>query len=154
MKKYEFILKNLDCPNCANKIQNMLAKNNELSDVVVNFNTLRLKYKTDTLSKDVVEKIVKKIEPEVELIEVEKHEETTNVKNDILRLVIGILTANIGFLLPTKGLVSSFFIITGYMILLYRTIKNAVKLLRTSHSINENFLVTISCIGAYLIRTF
>ena len=37
------------------------------------------------------------------------------------------------------------------MILLYRTIKNAVKLLRTSHSINENFLVTISCIGAYLI---
>lgn len=37
------------------------------------------------------------------------------------------------------------------MILLYRTIKNAIKLLRISHSINENFLVVISCIGAYLI---
>ena len=119
--------------------------------MVVNFNTLKLKYKTDSLSKDEVEKIVKKIEPEVVLVEVEKNEESTNVKNDILRLIIGILTANIGFLLPTKGLISSFFIIAGYMILLYRTIKNAVKLLRTTHSINENFLVTISCIGAYLI---
>ena len=151
MKNYEFILKNLDCANCANKIQNTLDKNENLEEVVVNFNTLKLKYKTNTLSKDEVEKIIKEIEPEVELTEVEKHEETTNVKNDILRLVIGILTANIGFLLPTKGLISTFFIIAGYMILLYRTIKNAVKLLRTSHSINENFLVTISCIGAYLI---
>ena len=152
MKKYEFILKNLDCANCANKIQNTLAKNKELSDVVVNFNTLRLKYKTDTLSKDEVEKIVKKIEPEVDLVEVEKQkEETSSVKYEVARLVIGILTANIGFLLPNKGVVSSLFIIVGYMILLYRTFKNAVKLLRTSHSINENFLVTISCIGAYLI---
>ena len=151
MKSYEFILKNLDCANCANKIQNTLAKNKELSEVVVNFNTLKLKYKTDTLSKQDVEDIVRKIEPEVELVEVEKNQETNNIKNDILRLIIGILTANIGFLLPIKGIVSSFFIITGYMILLYRTIKNAVKLLRTSRSINENFLVTISCIGAYLI---
>lgn len=151
MKSYEFILKNLDCANCANKIQNALAKNENLFDVVVNFNTLKLKYKTDILSKDEVEKIVKKIEPEVELVEIEKNQETNNVKNDVLRLIIGILTANIGFLLPTKALVSSFFIIAGYMILLYRTIKNAVKLLRVSHSINENFLVTVSCIGAYLI---
>lgn len=111
MKSYEFILKNLDCANCANKIQNILAKNNELSEVVVNFNTLKLKYKTNTLSKEEVEKIVKKIEPEVELIEVVKYEEITSVKEDVLRLIIGILTANIGFLLPTKGIISSSFII-------------------------------------------
>ena len=28
---------------------------------------------------------------------------------------------------------------------------NAIKLLRTSKSINENLLVTVSCIGAYLV---
>ena len=151
MKSYEYILKNLDCANCANKIQNILSENSELEDVVVNFNTLKLKYKTDTLSRVDVEKIVKQIEPEVDLVEVEKHKETTNIGNDILRLIIGILTANIGFLLPTKGYVSNGFIIAGYMILLYRTIKNTVKLFKTSHSINETFLVTISCIGAYLI---
>lgn len=151
MKSYEFILKNLDCANCANKIQNKLAENKELSDVIVNFNTLKLKYKTDTLSKNEVEAIIKKIEPEVDLVEIQKYEEKTSIKNDVLRLIIGILTANIGFLLPIKGIISSSFIIAGYMILLYRTIKNTVKLLKTSHLINENFLVTISCIGAYLI---
>ncbi len=154
MKNYEFILKNLDCANCANKIQNTLSEHEQLSDVVVNFNTLKLKYKTDTLTKDEVEKIVKKIEPNVELVEIGKQKEESNIKNEVLRLIIGILTANIGFLLPTKGFVSNFFIIVGYLILLYRTIKNAVKILRTSHTINENFLVTISCIGAYLIGEY
>ena len=52
MKDYEFILKNLDCANCANKIQKELTKNNELQDVIVNFNTLKLKYKTDSLTKE------------------------------------------------------------------------------------------------------
>lgn len=150
MKSYEFILKNLDCANCANKIQNKLSENKELMDVIVNFNTLKLKYKTDTLSKIDVEKIIKQIEPEVDLVD-EKYEETNKIENNILRVVIGILTANIGFLLPQKGIASSLFIIVGYMILLYRTIKNTVKIFRTSHTINENFLITISCIGAYLI---
>lgn len=154
MKSYEYILKNLDCANCANKIQNKLSENKELTDVVVNFNTIKLKYKTETLSKSDVEKIVKQIEPEVDLVDIDKHDENANIKNDVLRLIIGVLTANIGFLLPQKSLVSNGFIIAGYMILLYRTIKNAVKLFRTSHSINENFLVTISCIGAYLIGEY
>lgn len=152
MKNYEFILKNLDCANCANKIQNALEQNKELSDVVVNFNTLKLKYKTNTLTKEEVEKIIKKIEPEVDLVEIDKQkEEANNTKYEVARLIIGILTANIGFLLPNKGIISNCFIIAGYLILLYRTIKNTVKLLKVSHSINENFLVTISCIGAYLI---
>lgn len=151
MKSYEYILKNLDCANCANKIQNKLSENKELTDVVVNFNTLKLKYKTDRLSKTDVEKIVKQIEPEVDLLDIDNQDEAVNIKNDILRLIIGVLTANFGFLLTQKSLVSNGFIIAGYMILLYRTIKNAVKLFRTSHSINENFLVTISCIGAFFI---
>ena len=42
-------------------------------------------------------------------------------------------------------------VLVGYVILLYRTLKNAGKLLIKSHSINENFLVSLSCIGAYFI---
>lgn len=79
MKEYEFILKNLDCANCANKIQIALSKNENLKDVVVNFNTLKLKYKTEVLTKEDVEKIIHEIEPEVELIEEKevKKENTT-----------------------------------------------------------------------------
>ena len=42
-------------------------------------------------------------------------------------------------------------VIIGYGILLYRTIKNAIKLLVRNKTINENLLITISCIGAYLV---
>ena len=39
----------------------------------------------------------------------------------------------------------------GYVILLYRTAKNAFKMLFASKKINENFLITVSCVGAYLV---
>ena len=37
MKKYEFILKDLDCAHCANKIQTELSKKQGLENVNVNF---------------------------------------------------------------------------------------------------------------------
>ena len=53
LKKYNFILKNLDCANCAREIEEGLKENKELHNVVVNFNTLRLSYETDTVSKSI-----------------------------------------------------------------------------------------------------
>lgn len=151
MKSYEFILKNLDCANCANKIQVTLSKNEDLKDVIVNFNTLKLKYKTDVLSREEVEKIVKAIEPEVELIEEKEKQQEEGVKKEIIRSIIGVCFAGVGFLAPINETLAKIFIILGYLILLYRTAKNAYKLLKQNHTINENFLVTISCIGAFLI---
>lgn len=151
MKSYEFKLKDLDCANCANKIQIKLSENKELKDVVVNYNTLTLKYKTDNLTKDEVEKIIHEVEPEVQVLEKADSKEDNKTKNEILRLFIGIIIAMIGFYAPLNKGISRIFIITGYLILLYRTMKNAWKLFRNSHSVDENFLVTISCIGAYLI---
>lgn len=151
MKNYEFILKNLDCANCANKIQAALSQNNELHDVVVNFNTLKLKYKTDSLTKKQVEKLVKDVEPEVELIEMEDYKEENEAGKEVLRLAIGFFVAMIGFYIPMNKTVANICIMAGYFILLYKTIKNAWKLLTKSHVIDEDFLVTISCIGAFLI---
>ncbi len=42
MKKYEFILKNLDCAACGNEIQEKLSKNPDLYNVNVNFAKLKL----------------------------------------------------------------------------------------------------------------
>ena len=44
MKKYKYRLNNLDCANCANKIEERLKKENNLSDVVVNFSSLTLSF--------------------------------------------------------------------------------------------------------------
>ena len=57
MKKHVYLLKDLDCADCANKIQQELSKNENLKNVTVNFNTLKLIYETDILTKEDVEKI-------------------------------------------------------------------------------------------------
>ena len=156
MKKYEFILKDLDCAACANEIQEKLAKNPGLHNVNVNFAKLKLTYETDTVSVEEVRKAVKEQEPDVEMISAEKMKEIENKKESkmgtqIARLLIGIIIAGIGLYAKLPDTVSTIFIILGYIILLYRTAKNAFKMLFASKKINENFLITVSCVGAYLV---
>lgn len=123
---------------------------------------MKLTYETDTLSKEGIEKIVQSIEPEVELLEA--NSKSKDLKNEkaqkenrkklwihILRLVIGAIVAGVGLYVPMPQIASTIFIVLGYAILLFKTAKNAVKLLFKSKTINENLLITISCIGAYLV---
>lgn len=162
MKKYEFEIAGLDCAACANEIQEGLNKNPEIKNANVNFAKMKLTYETDTLSKEGIEKIVQSIEPEVELLDV--NSKSKDLKNEkaqkenrkklwlhILRLVIGAIVAGVGLYVPMPKVASTIFIVLGYAILLFKTVKNAVKLLFKSKTINENLLITISCIGAYLV---
>lgn len=162
MKKYEYEIAGLDCAACANEIQEGLNKNPEIKNANVNFAKMKLTYETDTLSKEEIEKIVQSIEPEVELLEV--NSKSKDLKNEkaqkenrkklwlhILRLVIGAIVAGVGLYVPMPKVASTIFIVLGYAVLLFKTAKNAVKLLFKSKTINENLLITISCIGAYLV---
>ena len=162
MKKYEYEIAGLDCVACANEIQEGLNKNPEIKNANVNFAKMKLTYETDTLSKEGIEKIVQSIEPEVELLEV--NSKSKDLKNEkaqkenrkklwlhILRLVIGAIVAGVGLYVPMPKVASTILIVLGYAILLFKTVKNAVKLLFKSKTINENLLITISCIGAYLV---
>ena len=162
MKKYEYEIAGLDCAACANEIQEGLNKNSEIKNANVNFAKMKLTYETDTLSKEEIEKIVQSIEPEVELLEV--NSKSKDLKNEkaqkenrkklwlhILRLVIGAIVAGVGLYIPMPQIASTIFIVLGYAVLLFKTVKNAVKLLFKSKTINENLLITISCIGAYLV---
>ena len=183
LKKYEFRLEGLDCANCANKIQNKIAENEEYKNVVVNFNTLKLSFETDiNVLDEEIEKIVKSLEPEVEVINLksnnkgnehnhehehehhhehdhkhcdgschENHDKKDKKKNtNIIRLFFGILLMVIATMLNLTKEVRLALIVLAYCILLFRTSKNAIKLLKKK-TLDENFLVTISCIGALLI---
>lgn len=74
LKKYNFLLKNLDCANCANKIQNKLAENKDYKNVNVNFSTLKLTLESEleNIKQDIV-KIVSELEPGVEVIDMHNH---------------------------------------------------------------------------------
>ena len=188
LKKYNFKLENLDCANCASKIEEALKKENELKNVNVNFSKLKLSFETNNLDLDKIKNIITSLEPEVVVKDYEEkhnhhHEHHHNheyhgcdchnhhhhnhdekkhnskikendkkIKLHTVRLVLGILLMVISFMniIPNE-MINNIVLILAYVVLLLRTFINSVKLLFKSKTINENLLITISCIGAYLV---
>ena len=153
LKKYKYRLNNLDCANCANKIEEKLKKENNLSDVVVNFSSLTLSFMSnDDIKIEDISNIVTKIEPEVVVTKIDEEAKETKKNYNLIRLIFGIIIALLGLYVNFNNeIINKILIIASYVILLYRTFKVAVKMLIKSHTINENALITISSIGAYFV---
>lgn len=153
LKKYKYRLNNLDCANCANKIEERLKKENNLSDVVVNFSSLTLSFMSnDDIKIEDISNIVTKIEPEVVVTKIDEESKGTKKNYNLIRLIIGIIIALLGLYVNFNNeIINKILIIASYVILLYRTFKVAFKMLIKSHTINENALITISAIGAYFV---
>ena len=153
LKKYKYRLNNLGCANCANKIEERLKKENNLSDVVVNFSSLILSFMSnDDIKIEDISNIVTKIEPEVVVTKIDEEVKETKKNYNLIRLIIGIIIALLGLYVNFNNeIINKILIIVSYVILLYRTLKIAVKMLIKSHTINENALITISAIGAYFV---
>ena len=153
LKKYKYRLNNLDCANCANKIEERLKKENNLSDVVVNFSSLTLSFMSnDDIKIEDISNIVTKIEPEVVVTKIDEEVKETKKNYNLIRLIIGVIIALLGLYVNFNNeIINKILIISSYVILLYRTFKVAFKMLIKSHTINENALITISAIGAYFV---
>lgn len=150
--KYKFYLNELDCANCANKIEKLLNKDENIDKAIVNFNKLSITVYT-SLDKGVLElvsSIVKRIEPDV-IVTAEKESkeenETIEFKKSLFTFVAGLILAILGMYL-FKGTISKVLIIIAYIMLLYKVFLKALKQL-PKKTIDENLLLTISCIGAY-----
>ena len=150
MSKYRYNINNLDCANCARKIEEMLNNNSDFKNASVNFNTCKVSYESDKeYSLEDLNELIKSIEPDAYLT---NEDEVNNSKEFhlsilIIALVIGVL----GYLLPLSKLLKLVFYIVSYGLLLYRTVINSIKLLVKGNGINENALITISCLGALLL---
>lgn len=153
LKKYKYRLNNLDCANCANKIEERLKKENNLSDVVVNFSSLTLSFMSnDDIKIEDISNIVTKIEPEVVVTKIDEEVKENKKNYNLIRLIIGVIIALLGLYVNFNNeIINKILIISSYVILLYRTFKVAFKMLIKSHTINENALITISSIGAYFV---
>lgn len=149
LKSYKYYLKNLDCANCARKIEETLAKNEDFKDVIVNFNTLTVIFKSnlDDPFKKVVN-IVKRIEADVVVY---KEEQEENKKDyELLRLILAIITLVLSLSIKIE-VVSKVLLVISYGLLLYKTLIKAFKKIIKSHRIDENLLVSISGVGAYIL---
>ena len=159
--KHEYILKNLSCANCANKIQTTLSNDDRFSNVILNFNTTKLIIETDMSSEiqDELIKIIKRIESDVELIPViQGNPKSESIsKRDYARIIpmvrlgIGIILMIITYVLVLPDITNLLLIIIAYSILLYRTTIKAFNKIFKNKVLDENALITISTIGAFFV---
>lgn len=145
--KYKFNIKNLDCANCAREVEKSLNEDKKINKAVVNFNTSTIIVETDVDDAfSYVKETVAMIEPDAILSE-EKIESDNN--KDVYRLLIGAVIGILGIVIKISP-VNIILIVIAYIILIYKTLLSALKQLK-NRKINENFLVSISAIGAYLL---
>lgn len=159
MKSYRYKLEGLDCANCAKKVEEKLASTDGFENVNVNFSTLKLsfrteKYENDKNLKNIVEEIVRKVEPDVNVIENSNKEindksERSNV--DIIRIIIGVLVYFLGMKSNLGKGFSLIFLIISLVILLYKIVPKAIKQIVKNKSLDENALIAISAIGACFV---
>lgn len=79
-EKYKYNINNLDCANCARKVEESLNENKNFKNVIVNFNTKKLIYGSDkefTLPE--LNKLVKEVEPDAFITD-----EEVNIKKNII----------------------------------------------------------------------
>ena len=99
MEKYK--LKNMDCASCAAKIEDGVAKLEEVKFVSVNFANSSITIDTDDFQK--VKKKINELEPEVEIVDQESEQEETDeefiIKKELLKIgsIIALLIAGIIF---------------------------------------------------------
>ena len=151
------MLKGLDCAACGKKIEDRLSKEADYTDVNVNFSTLNLSFKTEKENpKNEIIKIIKQIEPEVEVLEINNKNKKKEQRNylDILRLALGIEIYILSLILHLDERLKTAFTIIAIIILLYKTTKKAISQMKRK-VLDENLLITVSVIGACLIgKTF
>ncbi len=149
MKKYKYNINNLDCANCAREIEEALNKNTDFKNVSISFATSKLTYESDKdFSLKELNNLIKKIEPDASI----SKDEVENKKQfHLWILVLALIIVFLAYFLNLPNPVKITMYIISYALLLYRTTINAIKLLIKSKKINENALITISCIGALLI---
>ncbi len=159
MKKYK--LKNLDCANCASKIEDNLTKLGEVKFVAVNFANSTMTIDTDNLEK--VKARIKEIEPEVEVEDSDKREtivatsELAENRWTIIKVVSGILLLVAGMIFQkeihdTPFHIGEYLVFgTGYLIVGWKVISSAVKNIVRGQFFDEQFLMAIATLGAFAI---
>src|SRR5699024_1200965 len=136
MKK--FILKNLDCANCAVKLESELNKSDTVKSASIDFGTLTMFIDSTDLEEDL--KIINKIEPEVELEEIGKkndenshsnnHEHNSDkntISKEKIKIGLAVLFLILGFVTKKNLMISNIMFIISYIAVGYNVIRKAIK---------------------------
>ena len=155
-KKYE--LRGIDCGNCAAKIERAVNQLEQVESATVNLIAQKLILETkseDGIDKEIID-LVDAIEPGIEVIS-EKKEEALPEKRDWakeLLLAVMILFA-FGFFLPEEYFwIRLVYYLTLYIIIGHKVLIKMVQNIQRGNLFDENFLMSIATLGAFLLGEF
>jgi len=155
-----YTIENLGCANCA---ANMEDKINHLEDVswaTITFATkqLRLTAKNPDELRPVIEELCDKIEDGIKIVE--KTEKPPENRKDFISIIIGAVLF-LGAVVIHKGMGLeeynlSFLVVflASYLILGWEILWKAVKNIVKGHVFDENFLMSIATLGAFIIGEY
>lgn len=157
MKK-EYELRGIDCGNCAAKIERAVNQLEQVESATVNLIAQKLTLETkieDGIDKEIID-LVDAIEPGIEVIS-EKKEEALPEKRDWakeLLLAVTILFA-FGFFLPEEYFwIRLVYYLTLYIIIGHKVLIKMVQNIQRGNLFDENFLMSIATLGAFLLGEF
>ncbi len=152
--KYRYSVSGLDCADCARKIEEHLKNEECLKNVILNFSTSKLSFETE--EKENIKKFIETKIEEVEsgvTLEDEKYE---NLKNNVstLNMIFLILGALIGITTMVFNFaekVEILLMMIAYVLIMWRVFGIACKKVFKNHTLDENVLIVVSAIGAFLL---
>ncbi|MDU4467402.1 MAG: heavy metal translocating P-type ATPase [Streptococcus mitis] len=157
MKK-EYVLRGIDCGNCAAKIERAVNQLEQVESATVNLIAQKLTLETkseDGIDKEIID-LVDAIEPGIEVIS-DKKEEALPEKRywaKELLLAVTILFA-FGFFLPEEYFwIRLVYYLTLYIIIGHKVLIKMVQNIQRGNIFDENFLMSIATLGAFLLGEF
>ncbi|EDO1241666.1 cadmium-translocating P-type ATPase [Listeria monocytogenes] len=163
MMKKEYILEGLTCANCAGKIERDVKKINGVENVALNLmsTTLVLDKKNDVGLDLEIEQIVHKYEPEVDVFPKKgyknKPENIFAFKDNkpFFQLVVGVIIFVIAIIINIQDGINNWLklgvFLASYAILGGNVLLKAVRNIFKGQIFDENFLMSIATIGAFII---
>ena len=153
-------LKNLDCANCALKIEKKLNELEELNNVSLNFSTATLSFeknvKYDVLEK--IEKEIQKIEKEVVIVKdeekIQKNFWQLLNKKLLLITIISIILTFISYNYVSNKNLQLILYVTAYLLVGRDVIFQAIKNIKNGKVFDEHFLMSIATIGAFALGEY
>ena len=173
-----YLLKGLDCPNCSAKIEKEVGELDRVTSSVVNLmkQTLTIQVASDAASTIMgkIETIVHSHEPDIPVSEYvpeaavagktntaaddDDDDDDGDPKKKIIRLSVGAVLYVIGTVLSVFAKVplpvELGFLIASYIILGYDVVLRALKNILKGRVFDENFLMTLSTVGAFAIGEY
>ncbi|HHJ5064984.1 TPA: heavy metal translocating P-type ATPase [Enterococcus hirae] len=157
MKSYR--LEGLDCANCAMKIEKRINEINGVKQANVNFAVGKLTIDADQDKIGEIEtetrKVIKELEPEVEVKEMEEVTSTLNEeKRDLIRIVLSAIGLLGLFIWAPAEPIRFIGFLLVYLFIGFDVIKQAALNITRGQLFDENFLMAIATIGAMLIGEY